>query len=65
MTSSIPLNRTLACLIGVQVCMNGCMAGIRMAAPLLSLRQGYSTAAIGVLLALFALVQLVLYLAGV
>ena len=29
--SGIRLNRTLACLIGVQVCLNGCMAGVRMA----------------------------------
>ena len=40
MNTDIRLNRTLLCLIGVQVCINGCMAGIRMAAPLLSLRQG-------------------------
>ena len=39
MKSQIRLNGTLACLIGVQVCINGCMAGIRMAAPLLSLRR--------------------------
>ena len=55
MKTDIRLNRTLLCLIGVQVCINGCMAGVRMAAPLLSLRQGYSAAAVGVLLALFAL----------
>lgn len=59
-SSAIRLNRTLVCLIGVQVCLNGCMAGIRMAAPLLSLRQGYGTAAVGILLALFAFVQLFL-----
>ena len=57
MKTDIRLNRTLLCLIGVQVCLNGCMAGIRMAAPLLSLSQGYSAAAVGVLLALFAIVQ--------
>jgi len=60
MKSDIRLNRTLACLIGVQVCLNGCMAGVRMAAPLLSLRQGYSAAAAGILLALFAFVPLFL-----
>ena len=60
MKTDIRLNRTLLCLIGVQVCINGCMAGIRMAAPLLSLRQGYSAAAVGVLLALFAFIQLFL-----
>ena len=60
MKSDIRLNSTLACLIGVQVCLNGCMAGVRMAAPLLSLRLGYSTAAVGILLALFAFIQLFL-----
>lgn len=60
MKTDIRLNRTLLCLIGVQVCINGCMAGIRMAAPLLSLSQGYSAAAVGVLLALFAFIQLFL-----
>lgn len=60
MKSEIRLNSTLACLIGVQVCLNGCMAGVRMAAPLLSLQLGYSTAAVGVLLALFAFIQLFL-----
>ena len=38
------------------------MAGTRMAAPLLALRQGYSPAAVGVLLALFALTQVFLAL---
>ena len=60
MKSEIRLNGTLACLIGVQVCLNGAMAGLRMAAPLLALRLGYSTAAVGVLLALFAFIQLFL-----
>ncbi|MDR0577469.1 MAG: MFS transporter [Candidatus Accumulibacter sp.] len=60
MKPEIRLNRTLACLIGVQVCINGCMAGVRMAAPLLALRMGQGAAAVGILLALFALVQLFL-----
>jgi predicted MFS family arabinose efflux permease len=60
MKSDIRLNWMLVRLIGVQVCINGSMAGIRMAAPLLFLRQGYSPAAVGVLLALFAAVQLFL-----
>ena len=51
----------LACLIGVQVCLNGAMAGLRMAAPLLALRLGYSTAAVGVLLALFAFIMIGIY----
>ena len=38
------------------------MAGMRMAAPLLALKQGYSAAAVGVLLALFALTQVFLAL---
>jgi len=38
------------------------MAGMRMAAPLLALQQGYSEAAVGVLLALFALTQVFLAL---
>jgi predicted MFS family arabinose efflux permease len=60
MKSGIRLNATLLRLIGVQICMNGCMAGIRMAAPLLALRAGYSAATVGILLALFAFVQLFL-----
>ncbi len=60
MTSPVRLNTTLLRLIGVQICMNGCMAGIRMAAPLLALRAGYSAATVGILLALFAFVQLFL-----
>ncbi|WP_049871382.1 MFS transporter [Ramlibacter tataouinensis] len=38
------------------------MAGMRMAAPLLALREGHSAAAVGVLLALFALTQVFLAL---
>lgn len=38
------------------------MAGTRMAAPLLALKQGYSPAAVGLLLALFALTQVFLAL---
>lgn len=56
------LNWTLARLIAVQVCIHACMAGVRMAAPLLALRQGQSPAAVGLLLALFALTQLFLSL---
>jgi predicted MFS family arabinose efflux permease len=58
----IHLNRTLTCLIGVQVCLNGCMAGMRMAAPLLALHMGQGATAVGMLLALFAIVQLFLSL---
>lgn len=53
---------TLARLIAAQVCVHACMAGTRLAAPLLALRSGYSEAAVGVLLALFALTQVFLSL---
>ncbi|MBS0292254.1 MAG: MFS transporter [Proteobacteria bacterium] len=56
------MNRALARLILGQICIHACMAGMRMAAPLLALRQGYSAAAVGVLLALFALTQVFLAL---
>ena len=52
----------LARLIMAQICLHACMAGTRMAAPLLALREGYSPAAVGVLLALFALTQVFLAL---
>ena len=52
----------LARLILAQVCLHACMAGTRLAAPLLALREGYSPLAVGVLLALFALMQVVLAL---
>ena len=52
----------LARLILAQVCLHACMAGTRMAAPLLALREGYSPAAVGMLLALFALTQVFLAL---
>lgn len=47
----------LARLVASQVCVHASMAGTRMAAPLLALRDGFSPAAVGVLLALFALTQ--------
>lgn len=52
----------LARLIGGHICLHACMAGMRMAAPLLALREGFSTLAVGVLLALFALTQVFLAL---
>ena len=52
----------LARLILAQICLHACMAGTRMAAPLLALREGYSPAAVGMLLALFALTQVFLAL---
>jgi MFS family permease len=52
----------LARLILAQIFLHACMTGMRMAAPLLALREGYSPAAVGVLLALFALTQVFLAL---
>lgn len=49
-------------LIAGYVFLQACMAGTRMAAPLLALRDGRSEAAVGVLLALFALTQVFLAL---
>ncbi len=54
--------RELAQLIAGQVFIHAAMAGTRMAAPLLALRQGYSPLAVGLLLALFALTQVFLSL---
>jgi MFS family permease len=56
------LNLALARLIAGHIFLHACMAGTRMAAPLLALRQGHSEAAVGVLLALFALTQVFLAL---
>ncbi len=52
----------LARLILAQIFLHACMTGMRMAAPLLALREGYSPIAVGVLLALFALTQVFLAL---
>ncbi len=56
------MNRSLARLIAAQVCLHACMAGTRLAAPLLALHHGYSPLAVGVLLALFSLTQVFLAL---
>ncbi len=56
------MNRELARLISAQICLHACMTGMRMSAPLLALREGYSAAAVGVLLAFFALAQVFLAL---
>ncbi len=56
------MNRELARLILAQFFLHATMAGARMSAPLLALRDGYSAAAVGVLLSLFALTQLFLAL---
>jgi len=59
---ALDVNWALARLILGQICIHACMAGMRMATPLLALREGYSPAAVGVLLALFALTQVFLAL---
>ena len=51
------MRRELTRLITGQIFLHACMAGMRMAAPLLALREGYSAGAVGVLLALFSLTQ--------
>lgn len=56
------MNAALLRLILAQICIHGCMTGMRMATPLLALREGYSAAAVGMLLALFALTQVFLSL---
>ena len=56
------MNRELLRLIFAQVCLHAAMTGMRLAGPLLALQLGYSAAAVGVLLALFALTQVFLAL---
>ncbi len=52
----------LSRLVAGHICLHACMAGTRMAAPLLALSQGYSPLAVGVLLALFSLASVFLAL---
>lgn len=49
-------------LIAAQISIHACMTGMRMATPLLALKEGYSPASVGMLLALFALTQVFLSL---
>ena len=49
-TGPVPPRWGLARLIGAHICLHACMAGLRMAAPLLALKQGYSALAVGVLM---------------
>lgn len=56
------LRSRLSRLVAAQICLHACMTGFRMAAPLMALREGYSPAAVGMLLALFALAQVFLSL---
>jgi MFS family permease len=54
------VNSQLLRLIGAQIFLHATLAGSRMAAPLLALREGYSPAAVGLLLAMFGLSQVFL-----
>ena len=56
------MKRELTRLIAGQIFLHACMAGTRMAVPLLALQQGFSAMAVGALLALFALTQVFLAL---
>jgi MFS family permease len=51
------MRRELTRLISGQIFLHACMAGMRMATPLLALQQGYNAVAVGGLLSLFALTQ--------
>jgi MFS family permease len=57
------LGKALLALIGGQIALHSCMAGVRMAAPLAALREGESAWAVGVLLGLFAAAPIMLALA--
>ncbi len=46
------MSKELARLIAGQIFLHACMAGMRMATPLLALKQGYSAMAVGALLSL-------------
>ena len=56
------MTRDLARLIAALILFHACMTGTRLAASLIALRDGYSAASVGVLLALFALAQIFLAL---
>ena len=56
--------RTLVALIVGQICLHSCMAGVRMAAPLLALKEGHAEWAVGVLMGLFAAAPILLALAA-
>jgi len=56
------MNADLARVIAAQVCIHACMAGLKLVAPLLALRDGYSATWVGVLMSLFAVSAMVLAL---
>lgn len=61
--AGVPLGSVaLTRLIGGHISLHACMAGMRMAAPLMALREGHSALAVGLLLSLFALTQVFLAL---
>jgi MFS family permease len=55
-------SRALLALIVGQIGLHACMAGVRLAAPLLALSMGHSALAVGVLMALFAVAPIALAL---
>ncbi len=63
-TPRASMTRPLFALIGGQIALHSCMAGIRMAAPLAALREGHAAWAVGVLLGLFAAAPIALALAA-
>lgn len=54
--------RVILALVGGQLGLHSAMAGLRMAAPLQALREGYSAWTVGLLLALFAAAPVLLAL---
>ncbi|MEO7116203.1 MAG: MFS transporter [Caldimonas sp.] len=62
--SSTGWGRALFALIGGQIALHSCMAGIRMGAPLQALTEGHEAWAVGVLLGLFAAAPIALALAA-
>ncbi len=56
------MKRELFRLVAGQICLHACMTGMRLASSLMALREGYSEAAVGLLLAMFALTQVFLAL---
>lgn len=54
------MRKTLASMVFGHLFLHACMAGMRMAMPLWALHLGHSAAAVGVLLALFALTQVII-----
>ena len=52
--------RTVTALVVCQVGLHGCLNGVRIAAPLELIRQGHTAAALGLLMALFAVFPVML-----